>query len=257
MEPPQRVDVLGAPFDAISFDETLEAIRNAIIQDEQLQIIPGSIDMVMKARRDPPFGEDMQHADLVVADGVPIVWAASLLGTPIRGRVSGTDMVTESARISAELDAPVAMIGGAPGVADRACDALQRQFPAARLHVIDTPERMNDENSIDVVDAVRKVEAKILHVALGAPRQERWIARYLSDTGANVGLGIGSAFDIISGDTPRAPAWMADNGFEWLHRMRLEPRRLGRRYLVEDSPFIALLAREVVRRRVARPRSST
>ena len=83
-------------------------------------------------------------------------------------------------------------------------------------------------------------------VALGAPRQERWVQRYLTQCGANVGIGIGSAFDIISGEKPRAPMLMQTCGLEWLHRMALEPKRLGRRYLIEDSPFLFFLTKELV-----------
>jgi N-acetylglucosaminyldiphosphoundecaprenol N-acetyl-beta-D-mannosaminyltransferase len=108
-----------------------------------------------------------------------------------------------------------------------------------------------------MVDRIRSVRAGIVLVALGAPRQERWVQANLAACRAEVGIGIGSAFDIICGDQPRAPRWMCDHGLEWLHRMMLDPRRLGRRYLVEDSPFLLHLAVALLRSGPRSPGSLT
>jgi N-acetylglucosaminyldiphosphoundecaprenol N-acetyl-beta-D-mannosaminyltransferase len=248
--PCDRIEVLGCPFDAISFEETTHRLREAVLEREWLQLVPANVDFVVKARRDPGFAERLRRADLVVADGVVVVWAAALLGTSLQGRVSGTDLVWSCAEISQDLRCPVALIGGMPGVAERAAAAMQERFPKASLHAIPTPHPLDARGSEQVLDQLREIEAAIALVALGAPRQEEWIQEYLPESDAVVGIGIGSAFDIISGDRPRAPRLLRDNGLEWFHRMVLEPRRLARRYLVEDSPFLLHLAAEVARRRV-------
>jgi N-acetylglucosaminyldiphosphoundecaprenol N-acetyl-beta-D-mannosaminyltransferase len=244
-----RVDILGCPFDAISFDETVACMHDAVVNGRRLQVVPGSVDFVMKCRRDSQFADDLRHADLVVADGVPIVWSASLLGTPIRHRVSGTELVWSCAEISQHTGTTVALIGGVPGVAQRAAAEMQRRFPRARLVDIATPWPLSHDGSLAIARAVRELKAGIVLVALGAPRQERWVRTYLAECGASVGVGIGSAFDIISGDRPRAPRYMQRAGLEWFHRMLLEPRRLGRRYLIEDSPYVLLLLRALMSRR--------
>ncbi len=245
----KRVNILGCPFDAISFSGTLQAIRTAILNGERLQIVPGSIDFVMKARRDPVFATELWRADLVVADGVPIVWAASLLGNALEGRVSGTELVWSCAQLSSEMGCSVAMIGATPDVLCLAAVAMQRQFPGALLHPIPTPFPLGRKNNQAVVEQIRAVKAVIVLAALGAPKQERWLQANLDLCGAKVGIGIGSAFDIICGDQPRAPQWMQRMGMEWFQRMLLEPRRLGRRYLIEDLPFLIYLGAEVLRRR--------
>jgi len=250
MKPFKRENIIGCPFDAISFDETVECIRQSVIQEKRIQVVTANIDFVMKARRDSLFAEELTRADLVVADGVPIVWAASLLGTPIRGRVNGTDLVWSCAAVSAETGAAIAMIGGMPGVAGRAADEMRQKYPAASMFVIPTPFPLGAAESAEIVRQVRAVNAKILLVALGAPRQERWVQANLELCQANVGIGIGSAFDIISGDKPRAPGWMKDNGLEWLYRLKQDPQRLAKRYLVEDSPFLIHLLRVVVTNRL-------
>lgn len=250
MEGIRRVDVLGLPVDAITFDDMMRLIESCALTSRRLRIAPGSIDFVMKARRDPEFRRLLETYELIVADGVPITWAASLLGTPIAGRVSGTDMVWRIAEISARTGAGVAMVGAAPGVADRAAAKMREAFPGARLHPIPTPMKLDDAANREIRRRIRDLGAKIVLAALGAPRQERWISENMEDAGTPVGSGIGSAFDIISGDLPRAPKWMADNGLEWLYRMGQDPKRLGRRYLIEDTPFLWHLSKAVVAKRL-------
>ena len=250
MEGIRRVDVLGLPVDAIRFDDMLRLIERCAETSRRLRIAQGSIDFVMKARRDPEFRRLLQSFELVVADGVPITWAAGLLGTPIAGRVSGTDMVWRMAEISARTGMAIAMVGAAPGVADRAAAKMRTAFPGASLHPIPTPMKLDEAANREIRARIRDLEAKIVLVALGAPRQERWISENLEDSGASVGSGIGSAFDILSGDKPRAPNWMADNGLEWLYRMGQDPKRLSRRYLIEDTPFLWHLSKAVLAKRI-------
>jgi N-acetylglucosaminyldiphosphoundecaprenol N-acetyl-beta-D-mannosaminyltransferase len=255
MPPYRRVDILGCPFDAVSFDDVVTEIERAVTEQRQLQVVPGNVDFVMKARADRTFRGLLGEIELIVADGVPITWAAALLGTPLKRRVSGTDVVSRCADISAKTGAPVALIGAAPGIAERAATQMRAMAPGSTLYVIPTPMTLGPSESEKVVTAIQGHAAKIVLVALGAPRQERWIRQYLAKSGAYVGIGVGSAFDIISGHKPRAPAFMADNGFEWLHRMVQEPKRLGRRYLIENSPFLMILAREYWSRRIIRSRA--
>jgi len=246
-----RIDLLGCPFNAISFAATMDAVRAAVVSGRRLQVVPGSVDTVMKARRDPAFLADLQRADLVVADGQFITWAAHWLGTPLCRRVSGTELVWHCARVAAETGRAVALIGAGPGIADRAASAMRARYAGSDIRALPTPFPLDTASNAVLVEQIRAMDAAIVLAALGAPRQERWLREHLEACGANVGIGIGSAFDIICGDKPRAPMWMQRLSLEWFHRMLQEPRRLGRRYLVEDMPFVALLAREVVRRRMA------
>jgi N-acetylglucosaminyldiphosphoundecaprenol N-acetyl-beta-D-mannosaminyltransferase len=244
-----RVDILGCPFDAISFPDTVERIRGAVKAKSRLQVVPGSIDFVVKAKRDKSFAELLWSAELIVADGVPIVWSASLLGTPIRGRVSGTELVWNCAAVSAETSCKVALIGAAPGVAARAALKMMRRYPGAVVEAIPTPFPLGISESLEVAARVRAIGAEIVLAALGAPKQERWVSKYLDACGSSVGIGVGSAFDIISGDKQRAPGWVQVIGMEWFYRTLLEPGRLARRYFIEDSPFLFYLAGAVIRNR--------
>jgi N-acetylglucosaminyldiphosphoundecaprenol N-acetyl-beta-D-mannosaminyltransferase len=250
METIKRIDVLGCPFDAVSFAETAEMMKRAVLENTQLNIVTGNIDFVMKAKRDAQFADELWRSDLIVADGVPILWAARLLGTPLRGRVNGTDLVWQCAQLSAEMGCSVALLGAGPGVAVRAAQKMRERFPQASIYAIPTPFQFGKKENAELVKQIKVAKAKIILAALGAPRQERWLAEHLQACGANVGIGCGSAFDIICGDMPRAPRWMREHGLEWFHRMLLEPKRLGRRYLIDDSPFILHFLAAFARRRL-------
>jgi N-acetylglucosaminyldiphosphoundecaprenol N-acetyl-beta-D-mannosaminyltransferase len=250
MEAIKRIDVLSCPFDAVSFAETVGLMKRAVLEDTRLHIATGNIDFVMKAKRDAQYAAELWQADLIVADGVPILWAAALLGTPLRGRVNGTDLVWQCAQLAAETGCGVALLGAGPGVAMRAAMKMRERFPQAPVYPIATPFQLGEKENAELVEQIRAVKAKIVLAALGAPKQERWLKTYMPACGANVGIGCGSALDIICGDMPRAPRWMRDNGLEWFHRMLLEPKRLGRRYLIEDSPFILHLLAAWARRRL-------
>lgn len=248
----ERRDIIGCPFDAVSFAEAVRIIRHAVENGRRLQVVPGNVDFVMKARRDPAFASELHAADLIVADGVPVTWAGRVLGQPLKGRVSGTELVLACAEISARSGRAVAMIGGRGDITRRAADVMEKLHPGSRMRALETPFPLTPESNRRLVDRIREIEAAIVLVALGAPRQERWVRENLAASGAHVGIGIGSAFDIISGDKPRAPKWMCDNGLEWLHRMAQEPRRLGRRYLVEDLPFVWHVAANALGRAMRR-----
>jgi len=250
MENVRRRNILGCPFDAISFSETVECIEKAVMENRTLQIVPGSIDFVIKAKKNLEFADLLARSDLVIADGVPIVWAAKILREPIKGRVSGTDIVWECARISSKLGFPVALVGGKYELTSRASDMMKKKYPGASLVPIFTPFPLNANDNQEIVKKIRALGAKIVLAAFGAPKQERWIQDNLKASGATVGIGIGSAFDIISGDKPRAPKLLRDHGFEWFWRMIIEPRRLWKRYLVEDAAFIYLIMLESIKRRL-------
>lgn len=245
-----RVDILGCPFNAVSLSETASEIASAVQNGGSLHIVTANVDFIMFARRDADFREEVYRASLVVADGVPVLWAAKLFGEPLRGRVNGTELVLECVKISQSGNVPVAMIGGDFELTRRAAEALNRDYPGAILEPIQTPFPLDGAANEELVARIRDIGAKIVLVALGMPKQERWIQAYLDACGANVGIGIGSAFDQLSGSKPRAPVWMRNSGLEWFHRMLLEPRRLGKRYLVDDMPIVWHVLVEYGKRRL-------
>ncbi len=243
------VTIFGVPFSAISEEDTVKRIRYAVCNDEPLWIATANVDFVMRARRNPAFQHLLSTGpSLVVPDGVPILWAARLQRAALPGRVNGTDLVWHCAKISAETQRPIALVGSSPNVAYWAAERLQRFAPGAKVIVIPTPDPLTATNSQSVVDCLQQIQAGMLLVGLGAQKQEEWINTYWPATQIPVAMGVGGSFDLVSGHLSRAPGWMQTNGLEWLYRLSQEPKRLWRRYLLDDAPFIWLCLRAALRR---------
>lgn len=180
------------------------------------------------------------QADLIVADGMPVCWVSHLQRQPLPERVAGSDLVWQLAARAADTGRSLYLVGGAPGTAERARDVLLQSYPGLRIVGLSVPQVSTDPSDIEI-DALRcELKAKkpdIVYVALGAPKQERVIAKLRQDCPSSWMLGVGISLSFIAGQVKRAPIWMQQLGLEWLHRMLQEPRRLIRRYLFSNLFF--------------------
>ncbi|MBI2423814.1 MAG: WecB/TagA/CpsF family glycosyltransferase [Candidatus Hydrogenedentes bacterium] len=253
VEPSLRIRLLDFPLDAVTEDEAVAHIQRAIASGTRLHVGVGNVDMIMKSRRDPTFKAIFDACGLVITDGVPLLWAAALLGTPLRGRVNGTDTVWRCAEISANTGRTIALVGSSHSVSLKAASLMSARYPGAQFCCIDTPFPLDRAASARIAEEIRAAGAALVLVALGAPKQERWVCDHLDATGACVGIGIGGALDLISGAKPRAPRWMQRNGLEWLHRIATDPRHVTKRYVLEDLPFLWHFFREWRRKNRTQP----
>jgi N-acetylglucosaminyldiphosphoundecaprenol N-acetyl-beta-D-mannosaminyltransferase len=173
----------------------------------------------------------LQRTDLAIPDGMPIVWGSRLVGTPLRQRSTGVDLLPAVVQRAATANYRVCLFGAAPGVAGRAADLLSRRYPGAEVVGLEAPmvapDGTMDESALEKIRAAR---SDVVAVALGNPKQEWWIARHGPALGVPVLIGIGGTLDFLTGVTRRAPDWMQRTGLEWLHRAMSEPRRLAGRY---------------------------
>lgn len=227
--------ILGIPIDKVTMGEALDRIDKFVSVGRQKrrwhQIATVNADFIVKARRDPALRRILQRVDMATADGMPLVWGARRLGVPLKGRVTGVDMVPAIAKMAAEKGYSLYFLGAAPGVAQQAADILVSQFPTLKIAGVSSPSKnavVNGDPSI--IEECKKANPDILLVAFGNPKQEKWIDAHADALGIPVMMGIGGAFDFITGTTTRAPAWMQSCGLEWLHRLVNEPGRLWRRY---------------------------
>ncbi|HEY0826413.1 MAG TPA: WecB/TagA/CpsF family glycosyltransferase, partial [Ramlibacter sp.] len=214
-------------------------------------VVTPNADHVVNLERDPALRAAYARADLVIPDGMPVVWASRLLGTPVKERVTGSDLMPRLCELAAQRKLKVFLLGGAQGVAARAADNLVRANPGLVIAGTSCPpwgfERDPEQNA-KVVQAVRDGGADLVFVCLGAPKQEVWIMRNLGSFDRGVFLGVGAAVDFCAGTLRRAPKWMQRAGLEWLYRLAKDPRRLAVRY-ARDLFFFVLVARELWRRR--------
>lgn len=192
------------------------------------------------------FRDLVNGADLVVPDGMPLVWASRLRGEPLPCRLSGIDVILACAGLAVERDYGLFLLGAGPQVAADAAEALRARFPGLRIAgtYAPFPVPFSPQQAAATVEQIRQSRPDILLVAFGAPDQERWIATYREQLGVPLSIGVGGALDILAGRIGRAPLWMQRNGLEWAYRMVREPRRLWKRYLIHDLPIFIRLMRQ-------------
>jgi N-acetylglucosaminyldiphosphoundecaprenol N-acetyl-beta-D-mannosaminyltransferase len=235
--------LFGLPFAAASLPEVADHVLARLDAGRSCVVVTPNTDHVVRLARDPAVREAYARADVVLADGMPLVWAAAALGTPLPERVTGVDLAFRVAALLPERDGSLFLLGGPEGAADAAADGLQRWFPS--LRVAGTHHGFFDPaDGVDVVRRINASGATALFVGMGSPRQERWAVARRARLAPRLILCVGGALDVLAGRRRRAPGWMQHTGLEWAYRLAQEPGRLWRRYLVEDAAFVPLLYRE-------------
>lgn len=233
--------VLGVRVDALQLPD-VSAIIEQWVQDHGRcrYIAVTGIHGVMEAQHDPEFKRILNSADLVVPDGMPLVWLSRLKGIGLKRRVYGPELMLSVCQQRTSERLRHFLLGGAPGVADRLAIVLQDKYPGLEIVGICSPpfRPLTSDEDEKLVAAMNRTSPDIVWVGLGTPLQERWMHEHRDRLNASVLLGVGAAFDLHAGIKKQAPVWMRENGMEWLFRLLQEPRRLWRRYLVYGSQFI-------------------
>jgi N-acetylglucosaminyldiphosphoundecaprenol N-acetyl-beta-D-mannosaminyltransferase len=248
---PRRIELMGMPFHAVRFEEAVDILVNLARGDRPAYAVTANVDHFMRFSRCPEVRELYTHADLVVADGMPLVWASRWLGVPLPERVTGSDLLPALCARASHEGLSVFLLGGAPGTARSASVVLQRRYPNLRIAGTYYPDygfEKDPEQARRAVEAVRDARPDILFVGLGSPKQEKWIAGNREACGVKLSVGVGITFSFVCGQVKRAPRWMQRTGLEWAHRLIQEPRRLWRRYLLDDTAFLGLVLRDLSRR---------
>lgn len=241
---PDRVSMAGMLLDNVSMQQTISRIEALIARREPAYLATPNVDHVVRIQSDPAFRQAYLDADLVVADGMPLLWAARFLGRPLREKVSGSDLFPIFCRTAAEKGYRLFFLGGRPGAAEKCAALLMQRHPGLRIVGIHCPPmgfEKDEARNQAVIEMVRASNADLLFVGLGTPKQEVWIHQYHRQCGVPVSIGIGASFDFVAGYVKRAPLVFQRMGLEWLWRLALEPGRMYRRYLVDDMAFFGLV----------------
>ena len=223
----ESIDILGVKVHAVTYAQVIDIINHWIVEAGPHQIVTANPEFVMAAQHNPEFCRVLNHADLCVADGVGLLWAARRLGRVLPERVTGSDLVPLLARKSAENGWRIYLLGAGPGVAERTSQILLSQNPSFRIAGVYSGSPA-EADAPALVERVRLVRPDILWVAYGAPAQDLWIARHGSELGVPVMIGVGGAFDHIAGVRKRAPGWLQRIHLEWLFRLITQPWRWRR-----------------------------
>ena len=246
--------VLGVPIDDVTLGEAVDRIAAMVDTGRATrrihQVATVNADFIVNAFEDTELRRILGRTDLSIPDGMIVVWATRLLGYPVRERTTGIDLLPALAERAADAGYRTVFFGGAPGVADRAATILRERHPGAAITAVEAP-LVAPDGTMDVaaLEKLRHAEPDIVCVALGNPKQEKWIARHGEAVGAPVYIGVGGSLDFLTGVTRRAPVRMQRSGLEWLHRTVSEPQRLTRRYARDFRVFVPQVVRQAWRGR--------
>jgi N-acetylglucosaminyldiphosphoundecaprenol N-acetyl-beta-D-mannosaminyltransferase len=239
-EPPETLIFLGVPIANVTQEETLAWIRDRIEASERSHIVTANMDILLHAWRDPEMHRIQLEADLVLADGMPIVWLSGLFGPRIKQRVPGSDLVPSMAKMARERGWSLYAVGAGSGVAERAMKVLQEEHPGLQVAGWESPPQapLHQMDHEGLLEKVRAAKPHILLAALGAPKQEKWIRLHYLDWAVPIAIGVGGSLDFLAGTQTRAPRWIQIIGMEWFWRLATNPKRLFKRYLF-DAVYLA------------------
>lgn len=252
-----RVEILGMGIDPFTHAEVANELDAYVQIGGSHQVVTVNLDFLAIGSRNPAFRSLVNDADIVTADGVPVRWAARYLGGSLPARITGPDLIEMAVRHSRTHGSSVFFLGAAPGVAAAAVERLSVAHGAFHVVGVYAPPigPLDGAEDLHIRRLINDARPDFLFVAFGCPKQDFWIQEH-RDLGVPVAAGIGGSFDYLSGRTRRAPRWAQSRGLEWVFRLSGEPRRLAKRYLVDDVQVLGKIGVSRLtrsRRSAARP----
>lgn len=239
-----KIKFLNTEIDNLTMEETLLEIDQIIQEEQGAYIVTPNVDHIVQLETNEELQKAYKNARLRITDGKPLIWISKLYRTPIKEKISGSDLFPRICELAAQKGYRMFFLGAAEGIAAKAAVNLRQRLPELQVMGTYSPPIgfENDKNEIcKIVDMVKTANPHILIVGLGCPKQEIFMYRNSKILGVPVSLGLGASFDFEAGNIRRAPKWMADHGLEWLFRITQDPKRLFKRYIIDDMKIISLL----------------
>ena len=239
-----RMKFMNTEIDNLTMKETIDEIDKLIKKDKNAYVVTPNVDHIVKLETDKELQEVYKDADLILTDGKPLIWISKFYKTPIKEKISGSDLFPLLCEMAAEKRYNMFFLGAGEGVANKAAQNLTNKFP--KLNIVGTYSPPfgfeKDKKEIEkIINMVNKANTQILIVGLGCPKQEKFIHKYRKELNVPISLGLGASLDFEAGNIKRAPKWMSDNGLEWLYRLSKEPKRMFKRYIVDDVKIFKLM----------------
>ena len=240
----EKQALLNTFINNVTMSETVEAIEQMIAADKKSYVVAINVDVVMKIEADPYLKKIVDDADMVLVDGKPLVWISKLHGRPLKEKVSGSDLVPLLCEVAAKNGYKVFIIGGKEGSAERAKQRLEEKLPDIKIVGTYAPPfgfEKDDAELERINRMISQAHPDLLITCFGCPKQEKWIYENIEKYDAKVSICAGASVDFLAGNVTRAPRWMSEHGLEWFYRFLQEPKRMFRRYFVDDMKIIGLI----------------
>lgn len=239
-----RIKFLNIEIDNLSMEESVDYIDKLVQRNTSSYVVTPNVDHIVKLENDVEFSKVYNNADLILTDGMPLIWISKLLKTPIKEKVSGSDLFPKVCELACKKNYSVFLLGAAEGVALKAAENLRSKYKNLNIVGTFSPSygfEKNDDEVEKIIKIVNKAKPDILAVGLGAPKQEKFIYKYKEKLNVPVSLAIGASIDFEAGNIERAPVWMQKIGLEWFYRFLKEPKRMFKRYFIDDILILKIL----------------
>lgn len=238
-----RIKLLNLEIDNVNMKEALDNIEELIIKRDNSYVVTPNVDHIVRLESDTEFVKIYNEADLILADGMPLIWMSKLLKTPLKEKVSGSDLFPLLCEIASKKGYKVFLLGAAEGVAVKATENLKNKYENLQVVGCYSPSYgfENDKKELDyIINIINSVKPDILVVGLGSPKQEKFIYKYRNKLNVPISLALGASIDFEAGNVKRAPKWMQKIGLEWFYRLLKEPKRMYKRYLIDDIKIVKI-----------------
>ncbi|HYL25755.1 MAG TPA: WecB/TagA/CpsF family glycosyltransferase [Burkholderiales bacterium] len=239
-----RIELMGCLIDNLSMEETLQKVEGFIRSGRPHQHVVVNVDKLCKAAKDAELRRIINACPLISVDGMPLLWAARLIGKRLKERVTGIDLFQRLVERAAEKGWRVFFLGARREVVQALAARYRSQYPALQVAGYRDGYWQAEEEPA-VAKSIAESRADLLFVAISSPHKERFLSRYQAQMNVPFAMGVGGSFDVVVGKVKRAPRWMQRCGLEWFYRFLQEPRRMFRRYFIDDSYLFWLLLKEL------------
>lgn len=236
-----RSKFMNTDIDNLTMAETLNEIEKLIQKKNCSYVVTPNVDHIVRLEKDEELQKVYKNASLILTDGKPLIWISKWYKTPIKEKISGSDLFPRVCQLAANKNYTMYLLGAAEGVADTAARNLMKKYPGLNIVGTYSPPfgfEKNEQEMNKIKIQIQDVHPDILIVGLGCPKQEKFMYYHCKELGVPISFGLGASIDFEAGNIKRAPKWMSNHGLEWLYRFSKEPKRLFKRYFVDDLKII-------------------
>lgn len=240
----QKQQLLNTYVNNLTMSETIDAVEELIKSEKKSYVVAINVDVVIKIENDPYLKKIVDNADMVLVDGKPLVWISNFYGKPLKAKISGSDLVPLLCEEASKKQYSIFIIGGKEGVSGQAKQNLEKRLPGIRIVGTYAPTygfEKNDAELNKINTLLSEAKPDLLIACFGCPKQEKWIFENISKYDAKVSICAGATVDFLAGNIKRAPRWMSEHGLEWLYRFLQEPKRMFKRYFIDDMKIFRLI----------------